>query len=126
MSSGGCACGAIRYKFEGEPLFAVNCHCRDCQRETGSAFAAVLGIPSAGFEVTKGNPKHYETRADSGNLTSRVFCGNCGSPLFGQPKGHADMVTIRAGSLDDPSIFRPVQDIYVSSAQPWDFMDPNL
>jgi hypothetical protein len=120
---GGCACGAIRYSAEGEPLYSVNCHCRDCQRETGSAYAPVLGVPRPNFSVTKGTPGYFEVKADSGRITRRAFCADCGSTLF----GYGDQfVSIRVGSLDDPGIFRPTQDIYTSSAQPWDYMNPDL
>jgi hypothetical protein len=54
------------------------------------------------------------------------FCAKCGSPLFGLPAISPALVTIRAGSLDDPSIFRPASDIYTASAQPWDHMNPDL
>ena len=123
---GGCACGAIRYRAEREPLFSMNCHCRDCQRETGSAYAAVFVVPGAAFKVTQGVPKYFDLTADSGHTTRRCFCGDCGSPLFGRPGIGGDIVTIRAGSLDDPNVFRPSQDIYTASAQPWDHMNPNL
>jgi hypothetical protein len=123
---GGCDCGAIRYSAEGEPLFSMNCHCRHCQRETGSAYAAVLAVPSTTFRIVQGKPKHFEVTADSGHTTTRVFCVDCGSPLFGLPGITPDMVTIRVGSLDDPSVFRPAQDIYTASAQPWDYMNPDL
>jgi hypothetical protein len=125
--SGGCACGAIRYSFEGEPLVALNCHCRDCQRESGSAYVPVLIVPFKGWKLERGKPRHFSVPADSGELATRNFCGDCGSPLFGLPATReSDIVTIRAGSLDDPSLFRPTRDIYVSSAQPWDVMDPGL
>jgi hypothetical protein len=120
---GGCACGAIRYRSEGEPLFSVNCHCRDCQRETGSAFAPILCVPSASFTVIKGSPKFFEVTADSGDTARRGFCADCGSPLFGSGP---DFANIRVGSLDDPSVFRPAQDIFTASAQPWDYMNPAL
>jgi hypothetical protein len=120
---GGCACGAIRYSYEGKPAFALSCHCRDCQRETGSAFASILIVPRAAFRLIQGTPKNFELIADSGGTTTRSFCGDCGSPLFGFGP---DFVNIRVGSLDDPSTFRPTQDIYVSSAQPWDYMNPAL
>ena len=124
--SGGCACGAVRYECTASPLFALNCHCRDCQRETGSAFAAILGVPSASFRVTRGSPKYFDLVADSGYTTRRAFCAECGSPLFGEPGSAPGMVTIRAGSLDDGSIFKPTRDIYTSRAQPWHVMDPAL
>jgi hypothetical protein len=124
--TGSCACGAVRYESTGAPLFALNCHCRDCQRETGSAYAPVLGVASAGFKLTRGAPRYFDVTADSGNVTRRAFCGDCGSPLFGEPLGHPDMITIRAGSLDDPTVFQPSRDIYTARAQPWDHMNPQL
>jgi len=124
--SGGCACGAIRYQAEGEPLFSLNCHCRDCQRETGSAFAPILAVLRATFTLTRGRPRYFELTADSGQTTTRAFCPDCGSRLFGLPGSRPDMVTIRAGSLDDPSAFRPNRDIFTASAQPWDYMNPDL
>jgi hypothetical protein len=124
--SGGCACGAVRYTSTAGPLFSLNCHCRDCQRETGSAFAPILAVPREAFTVTRGRPKCFDVTADSGNVTRRLFCGECGSALFGEPGSSPEIVTIRAGSLDDPSQFRPAQDIFTASAQPWDYMNPRL
>jgi hypothetical protein len=126
MFAGGCACGAIRYECDAPQLFALNCHCRDCQRETGSAFAAILGVSAASFRITRGSPGHFEVVAESGSRTRRAFCRACGSPMFGFPGSRPDLVTIRAGSLDDPSVFRPERDIFTDSAQPWDCMDPAL
>src|SRR5713101_3040943 len=124
--SGGCACRAIRYECTAEPLLALNCHCRDCQRETGSAYAPVLAVPKTAFTLTQGSPKYFALTADSGQTTKRAFCAECGSPLFGLPGSRPDLVTLRVGSLDNPSEFRPSQDIYTVSAQPWDYMNPEL
>jgi hypothetical protein len=124
--SGGCACGAIRYECTAEPLFAANCHCRDCQRESGGGFIPVLGVPAGEFRVTHGEPRGFTVTADSGHPTTRFFCGDCGSPLFGRPGVAPDMVTIRAGSLDEPGAFGPTENLYISRAQPWDRLDPSL
>jgi hypothetical protein len=124
--SGGCACGAIRYECTAEPLFSLNCHCRDCQRETGSAFAPILAVLKATFTLTQGSPKYFGLTSDSGQTTRRAFCAECGSRLFGLPDSRPDIVTIRVGSLDDPSKFQPSRDIYTASAQPWDYMNPDL
>jgi hypothetical protein len=124
--SGGCACGAVRYECTAEPLFSLNCHCRDCQRETGSAFAPILAVPRSAFRLTQGSPKYFELTADSGQKTRRAFCAGCGSPLFGDPGSRPDLVMIRVGSLDDPSAFRLSRDVYTASAQPWDYMNPDL
>src|ERR671931_285000 len=117
IMSGGCACGAIRYTCEATPLFSLNCHCRDCQRESGSAFVPVLAVPKAAFAVTQGSPRTFTVTADSGYATTRAFCGDCGSPLFGVPSSVPEIVALRAGSLDDPTVFRPSKDIFTASAQ---------
>ena len=93
--SGGCACGAIRYTCTAAPLFSLNCHCRDCQRESGSAFVPVLGVRKAAFAVSQGSPRYFEVTADSGHATTRAFCGDCGSPLFGLPGRVPEIVTLR-------------------------------
>lgn len=126
MMTGGCLCGAVRYEFTGEPVFSLLCHCRDCQRASGSAYNAAMRVPAAGFRVTRGAPKRYVKAADSGNAVTRSFCPECGSPLFLQVATRPDLVGIRVGTLDDPSVFRPQADIFVCSAQPWDHMDPAL
>src|SRR5271170_2655644 len=122
-TTGGCACGAIRYQFTGESLVSLNCHCRDCQRETGAGYAPILIVAAASFGITSGTPRHFDVIADNGRTATRAFCADCGTPLFGPGP---DTVNIRAGSLDDPGMFRPRMDIYTASAQPWDLMDPAL
>jgi hypothetical protein len=124
--SGGCACGAVRYDCSAPALFCLNCHCRDCQRESGSAFVPVMAVKREAFEVVRGSPRHFVLTADSGHTTTRAFCGDCGSPLFGLPGAAPELVMIRAGSLDEPGSFAPSQDIFIASAQPWDFMNPEL
>src|SRR4051812_2429767 len=123
---GGCLCGAVRYESEGEVLFALRCHCRDCQRQSGAASVAAIRVPSAGFRILKGAPKYFATRADSGNEITRAFCGDCGSPLYVQVSTRLDIVGLRVGTLDDPSGFRAEADIFTKSAQPWDHMDPAI
>ncbi|MGE0684944.1 MAG: GFA family protein, partial [Candidatus Binatia bacterium] len=123
---GGCACGAIRYECTAEPLYMGNCHCRDCQRATGSAYFAAVGISATAFRLTTGAPAFYVMLADSGNTMRRAFCAQCGSPTFLTNSVRPTLVVLYAGSLDDPSWVRPVRDIYTASAQPWDAMDPAL
>ena len=118
LRTGGCLCGAIRYESSGEPVFALQCHCRDCQRQSGSAFVAAVRVPSAEFRITKGAPKRYVAKSDSGNEITRAFCADCGSPLYVQVSTRLDLVGIRVASFDDPGWFRPEADIFVKSAQP--------
>ena len=124
-AKGGCMCGTVRYECTADPMFMGNCHCRDCQQAGGSAYSASIGVSRSAVTIT-GDVKYYESKADSGKMTKRGFCANCGSPLFALPPFAPDLIIIQASSLDDPSIFKPVEDIYTSSAQPWDYMDPAL
>ena len=124
--TGGCLCGAVRYESESEPVFALQCHCRDCQRSSGTAYIAAVRVPSAGFRIVKGAPKRYVSKSDAGNEITRAFCGDCGSPLYVQVSTRPDLVGLRVGTLDDPSRFRAEADIFTKSAQPWDHMDPAI
>jgi hypothetical protein len=126
VRSGGCLCGAVRYESVGEPLFSLLCHCRDCQHQSGSAYVAAMRVPAAGFRITKGAPKLFVSASDAGNAVTRAFCQECGCPLFIRVSVRPDIVGLRVGSLDDPSEFRPEADIFVKSAQPWDFMNPEI
>jgi hypothetical protein len=121
--TGGCLCGAIRYESEGEVMFALRCHCRDCQRQSGASSVAAIRVPAARFHLTKGAPKRFVARADSGNEITRAFCGDCGTPLYVQVATRPDVVGLRVCTLDDPGWFRPEADIFVKSAQPWEPVD---
>src|SRR5262245_24053551 len=123
--SGGCACGGVRYECSAEPLMAVNCHCRDCQRATGTAYASGLLVPEAALRLVKGAPKYHTSTADSGHRVKRGFCPECGSPVLAQNEAYP-MFIIAAASLDDPSGHRPMMDVWTESAQPWDHMNPEL
>jgi hypothetical protein len=123
--TGGCACGAIRYECDAEPVLSLNCHCRDCQRASESAYASGLFVPASAFTLTKGDPKFHVTTGDSGNVGSRGFCAECGSPVVAKQSAFPVCV-VYATSLDDPSSHRPTMDIFTSSAQPWDYMNPEL
>ncbi len=124
--TGGCLCGAVRYELAGEPQFSLQCHCRDCQKSSGTAYVAAMRVPSSGFRVTQGTPKRYVAKADSGNEVTRLFCGDCGSPIYIQVSTRPDIVGLRVGTLDDPSEFKPEADIFVKSAQPWEHLNPDL
>lgn len=124
--TGGCRCGAIRYECRAEPVMAGNCHCRDCQQVSGSAFAANILVPQDAFNLTSGEPKYHDVKADSGNIVSRGFCPECGSPLVAKNSGMPQLMAVRVGGIDDPSWYRPALDVYTDSAQPWDVMNPDI
>jgi hypothetical protein len=122
--SGGCACGAIRYRCSSKPIFSCNCHCRECQHHTESAYAAEVGVPADAVELTEGTPTYYVVESDSGATLRRGFCGECGSPvLILTERG---WTIISTGSLDLPETYEPQMDIFTSRAHPWDYMNPEL
>jgi len=124
--SGGCLCGAVRYECSAAPLSMVNCHCRDCQRAGGSGASPTVVVPAAAFTVVRGAATFHSLVADSGHTARRAFCAACGSPLFASTSARADVVAIRAGSLDDPSWFHPQAEVWVASAQPWVRLNPDI
>jgi len=124
-SSGGCACGSVRYEICVAPLFSVHCQCRQCQRVTGAGHASMFGVPCAAVSL-RGELATFELRADSGNLVTSGFCPTCGSPIMKRSAGLPDMLFFHATSLDDPSRFAPSMVVWSGSAQPWDFVDAAL
>jgi len=122
---GGCRCGAVRYEVSAEPLAVMNCHCRDCQYASGGGFSTVVVVPFAAFKLTRGTPKRFTLKGDSGNDITRCFCEACGTPLFSEPPGGAIMV-VKAGTLDDPAWLKISGALYTRSAQPWAHIDRNL
>ena len=118
---GGCLCGAVRYVFRGEPLYTANCHCRSCQRAIGAGFVTWTAVKKEGFEVTKEKIKYCETSVGM----RRGFCDECGSSL----ESHGDSwdeYYVTSASLDDPSIAKPVTNVYLEHRQPWVMVDESL
>jgi hypothetical protein len=126
--TGGCVCGALRYECTAEPIMMLKCHCRDCQHITGSGFAAAVLVPAAAFRLTRGELRYHFTPSLAGGKHKRGFCAQCGSRITGgeNPDEPEDFIGVLAGSMDDPSWFRPQMDIFVSDVQPWDQMDPAI
>ena len=116
--TGGCLCGRVRYIVTGEPAFSGLCHCRNCQRYTGSAFEALIAFPAASVSV-QGELKTYDDTGDSGQPVHRHFCPNCGSGVVNEVDVLPGVMIVLAGTLDDPAPFKPTMDVYWSSAQPW-------
>jgi hypothetical protein len=104
----------------------VNCHCRDCQRAGGAGFSPTVVVPAGSFRLLRGEPKSYSLAADSGHTAHRAFCADCGVPLYAFSSARRDFIGVRAGSLDDPSWFKPQAEVWTASAQPWDPLDADV
>jgi hypothetical protein len=116
--TGGCLCGRVRYAVIGEPARSGLCHCRDCQRSTGSAFEPVMIFPTASVSV-QGELKTFDMPGGSGQAVHRRFCSNCGSGVFIEADTRPGLTIIAVGTLDDPTVFVPTFEVYCDAAQPW-------
>jgi hypothetical protein len=116
-------CKAVRYEVSAEPMAVMNCHCRDCQYASGGGYSTAVVVPRGTLKVTKGTPKGYSSKGESGGTVTRHFCADCGSPLFSEPQAGPFQV-VKAASLDDPSWLTVIGALYTSSAQPWAHIDP--
>jgi hypothetical protein len=116
--TGGCLCGRVLYTVTDEPAFSGLCHCRNCQRYTGSAFETVVAFPTASVSA-QGELKTYDHTGDSGQLVHRRFCPNCGSGVIAEVDVLPGLAIVLAGTLDDPGAFKPTMDVCWSSVQPW-------
>jgi len=103
----------------------LNCHCSDCQRASGAPFASGVVVTSADLSVV-GTPATYSQRASSGQQTTRSFCSRCGTPLFTQGASNPAFTSIRYPALDDTADFKPMLDIWTSSAPPWVCLDQSI
>ena len=124
--SGGCSCGAIRYECSARSLFSWNCHCRDCQRASGSAYCPVMYVPKSALKVTGPEPRYATLNAESGRRVDRGLCASCGSNLFILAELVPAMQGLWAGSLDDPNIFKPQINVWTRSAPRWSRFDTSL
>ena len=105
--AGGCLCGAIRYEINGEPFRIANCHCDDCRKATGSAYATILFFKEDQIKILQGTPKTFEHLAASKNTMIKEFCSNCGSQVFGSGAMFPGVKDVTVGSIDDASFVKP-------------------
>jgi hypothetical protein len=116
--TGGCACGAVRYRLLSEPLLVHCCHCLNCQRQTGSAFVINLLIEAERVEVLAAAPQPVEVPRDDGSTQQIFRCPRCQVAVFSE-YGRPEVWFVRAGTLDDPGQIRPDVHIYTRSKLGW-------
>ena len=117
--SGGCQCGAIRYEIRAEPLTLYVCHCRECQKQSSSAFGMSMTVPREAIVLLQGQPKQWTRLADSGREVTCLFCETCGTRLFHNPARNPQITNVKPGTLDDTSQLQPIGNLWTASAQKW-------
>ena len=115
---GGCLCGAVRYSTTAEPVTSGVCHCRDCQKFTGSAFGALVYVPKETL-MFEGTTKTFTSPGGSGKPMLRHFCPECGSSIAQEPGTRPGIVVLNIGTLDDPKSITPAREIFCDDALPW-------
>lgn len=116
---GGCACGAARYRLATPPLFVHCCHCHDCQRQVGSAFAINALIEAERCAVLCGETAAFAMPTDSGKPHHVFRCTACGTALWSEYGGRSSIRFVRVATLDDPAALPPDVHIYTRSKLPW-------
>src|SRR5271155_2110432 len=115
---GGCLCGAVRYTAEADPTSATVCHCRDCQKFTGSAFAALIRVTKEAVSI-EGTLKTFTSIGGSGNPILRHFCPECGSSIAEESGTRPGIIILNVGTFDNPTVARPGREIFRDDALPW-------
>ena len=123
---GGCACGSLRYRLASAPMFVHCCHCRDCQRQTGSAFVLNALIEVDRVPLLAGDPVAVAVPTDSGRPHQIFRCPNCQTALWSVYGGVAALRFVRLGTLDDPARLQPDVHIYTRSKLPWVTLPPAI
>jgi len=116
---GACACGQVRYRMCSAPMFVHCCHCKDCQRQTGTAFVLNALIETDRIELQSGDPKPYVMPTDSGRPHTVFRCPDCGTAVWSEYGGLKTLRFVRVGTLDDPRLLPPDVHIYIRSKLPW-------
>ncbi len=117
MLEGGCLCAGVRFRISGKLGPAGYCHCKQCQRASGSAFAANAPVRTTYFELVAGGDLVSEYESSPGKF--RAFCRRCGSPVYSRRVTEPDIRRVRLGTLDGDPGRRPLGHVWVSAKAPW-------
>lgn len=127
VHEGGCACGAVRYRVRNAPFRTSVCHCRACQRRTGSAFGIGIYFKQEDFELLRGELKAYEYRSDETHRWLRMeFCPSCGTTVSWTAEVFPGGRGVAGGTFDDPSWLRIERHVWTRSAHPWVPIPPEV
>ncbi|HEV2649801.1 MAG TPA: GFA family protein [Rhizomicrobium sp.] len=122
---GGCFCGAVRYELLKDPMFVQCCHCLDCQKQTGGAFAINALIETKYINLTKGSPTSTAMPTESGHPHDIWRCGDCQTALWSDYGGRAYLRFLRVATLDEPHAIEPAVHIFTRSKVRWVHLPEN-
>jgi hypothetical protein len=122
---GGCQCGAVRYRLKAAPLGIYACHCKDCQRFSGTTHTLSMVVNGGDAELINGTLTGFDKAADSGRTVRMLGCAACGTKIWNEPLSSPGVVIMKPGTLDDAGWARPVGNIWTGRALPWVVIDPS-
>ncbi|MSP02340.1 MAG: GFA family protein [Acetobacteraceae bacterium] len=116
---GHCLCGAVTFTIHGEPIGTGQCHCKDCQRSSGTGHMSLARFKKEDVRL-QGETASYAATADSGNINTRHFCPKCGSRLYGENSAFPGIMNVSVGCMDDSNWFVPGRVVYAKDRPSWD------
>lgn len=122
--SGSCLCGNVSFEGDTEVMNVINCHCDDCRKATGAAYATNVFVKQDEITVT-GTPKVYTHKSDRGTDMTKYFCDNCGGQVYGTNSAREGVMVIRAGTLDQKELTSPKINVYTARKFPATHIDPD-
>ena len=123
-AKGSCLCGNVRFEYSGNLGPVTLCHCSQCRKTSGTAFATNSQVDKSGFKILEGNDFIKEYESSPGKY--RAFCSNCGSPIYSRRDSIPEKLRIRLGTLDTETDEKPSFHIFVSSKAEWDTIFDDL
>jgi hypothetical protein len=123
--SGSCLCGASRYESAADPVLMCVCHCKHCQKQSGSAFSMLVGVPRGSLAFSGESLAEFHDVGDSTLPIVRKFCPRCGSPVLSDVAAVPTLDFIKAGTLEDTSWFKPQFHMFCEHAQAWAIPEDN-
>jgi hypothetical protein len=116
--AGGCQCGAVRYEITAPPVALYVCHCRECRKQSASAFGVSVQVRRSDFALRAGTVRFWSRPTDSGRVLDCAFCPQCGSRVWHETGPDGELVTVKGGSLDDPVDLSRATHIWVQRKLP--------
>jgi hypothetical protein len=125
FATGRCLCGAVSFTIHSEPMGMGQCHCKDCQRASGTGHMSLARFKRDDVTFT-GKTASYASTAESGNINTRHFCPTCGSRVYGENSAYPGLINIAVGCLDDNSWFSPQRIVYAKDRPRWDVTSTDI
>jgi hypothetical protein len=125
MNTAQCSCGALTAVVRADPTAVVACHCKACQRRTGSPIGVAAYFPKEAVEL-RGEARKFSRPTDSGNALTNYFCAVCGATVYWDSARHPDAVGIAVGAFADPGFPAPQRSVWEQSKHPWVALPPDI